>query len=151
MKKHSPNTAKKYNHDGYFCKNTVQIKTAMGTFVKTRSKWTNTGEFPLTCLLVAARLQISSEEYPENYVDTFTNFPPPFKKINSAYLACWTADLSLSCFSSFWVLISFSDWRWVLAVSLSSTKSLLQVGHLLLSPGPRQVLSLTQFCSVSPV
>ena len=34
MKKHSPNTARKYNHDGYFCKNTVQIKTAMGTFVK---------------------------------------------------------------------------------------------------------------------
>ena len=34
-KKHGPNKARKYNHDGYFCKNTVQIKTAMDTFVKT--------------------------------------------------------------------------------------------------------------------
>ena len=42
--KHS--LARKYNPDGYFCKNTVQIKTAMGTFVKTQSKWTNTGNFP---------------------------------------------------------------------------------------------------------
>ena len=77
MKKHSPNTARKNNHDGYFCKNTVQIETAMGTFIKTLSKWTNTGEFPLMCLLVAARLQISSEEYLANPLQNFvrTNHP----------------------------------------------------------------------------
>ena len=63
VKKHGPNKARKYNHDGYFCKNPVQIITAMETCVKTRSKWSNMTGISNTVLIVTARLQLSSIEY----------------------------------------------------------------------------------------
>ena len=63
MKKHGPNTARKFNHDGYSCKNTVLIVTAMGKTEKTRSKWATMGGMSNTVLIVTARLQLSSVEY----------------------------------------------------------------------------------------
>ena len=63
MKKHGPNTARKFNHDGYSCKNTVLIVTAMGKTEKTRSKWATMGGMSNMVLIVTARLQLSSVEY----------------------------------------------------------------------------------------
>ena len=63
MKKHGPNTARKFNHDGYSCKNTVLIVTAMGKTEKTRSKWATMGGMSNKVLIVTARLQLSSVEY----------------------------------------------------------------------------------------
>ena len=68
MKKHGPNTARKFNHDGYSCKNTVLIVTAMGKTEKTRSKWATMGGMSNMVLIVTARLQLSSVEY-GNMVD----------------------------------------------------------------------------------
>ena len=92
LKKHHPNS----NRDGYhYCiwdralnnphlekshmrknwKNTILIVTAMGKIEKTRSKLTNMGGMSTTCLLVTARLQISSEEYFGGVLRFKFNFP----------------------------------------------------------------------------
>ena len=63
MNKHGPNTARKFNHDGYSCKNTVLIVTTMGKTEKTRSKWATMGGMSNMVLIVTARLQLSSVEY----------------------------------------------------------------------------------------
>ena len=67
-----PNTARKFNHDGYSCKNTVLIVTAMGKTEKTRCKWTTMGGMSNKVLIVTARLQLSSVEYGfSNWINFF--------------------------------------------------------------------------------
>ena len=68
MKKHGPNTARKFNHDGYSCKNTVLIVTAMGKTEKTRSKWATMRGMSNKVLIVTARLQLSSIEYTRHFI-----------------------------------------------------------------------------------